>query len=179
MKKTLMILLIAIIGLCFASMAGAQGMKAGLGAGFYLPTGDAGDAFDPSPGLHGTFLYNLQEGMDIEAGLGYWMLQDANDYEGFSASYMPITAGVRYFMSPSLHFDGGAGMYVWSMEWDVDLGEWGSTTWDDSGSDLGIYLGAGYLLNDSIDINARMHYPDFEDFYIGLSVGYLFNIGGK
>ncbi len=32
-------------------------------------------------------------------------------------------------------------------------------------------------MNEKIDLNARVHWPDFDDFYLGLSVGYLVSIG--
>ncbi len=174
MKKTLFLMLIILVAL--SSLISAKGMQVGGAIGLYLPTGDAGDVFDPSIGLNGLFLYDWKEKMQLEGQIGFWMLSNGTDYKGFSARYIPILAGIRYFQSPQLHFDGGAGIYAWSFEWDLADYGWGLGKYSDSGSDIGIYGGAGYLLNNKIDLNARIHFPDFDDFFLGVTVGYLFDI---
>ncbi len=171
MKKKLSVFFMAFLILCLCINAPAKDIKASVGGGLILPTGDAADAYKLSFAFQGAALYELTELIQLEGQFGYWILQDDLDREDFSAYVIPLVGGFRYSLSPTLHVDAGAGIYLSKVKFDTALGEV-----SDSESDLGIYGGAGYLLNDMIDICARIHFPDFDDMYFSFSVAYLFNL---
>ncbi len=160
--------IVCVMSVTVSLSAPAQSLQIGIGGGAYLPTNDAADEFTISPDIHGTLLVGLQNIFKLEGELGYWILQESDDLEtsDFSASYYIATGGVRLYPVPTVHLDAGLGAYKASFEWDE---------FEDSETYGGVYGGAGFELG-ALDIKARAHAPDFDDFYIGATLTYLFNI---
>jgi hypothetical protein len=152
------------------SPASAQSLRFGIGGGAYLPTGDAEDSFDISPEIHGTLLVGLRDTIEFEGGLEYWILQDALDADDFSASFAILTGGIRLYPLTAMHLDAGFGVYRSDFEWETQ-----GFRVDESETNGGVYGGLGFELG-AFDIKARAHAPDFDDFYIGASLTYLFDI---
>jgi hypothetical protein len=146
-----------------------QGLHFGIGGGAYLPTGDAQESYDVSPGFHGTLLIGFKDLIKFEGELGCWILRDS--WDDFSASYSVLTGGVRLYPSSGFHLDAGFGVYRAKTEWTTVTG----SRADYSEKDSGAYIGTGIELN-AFDIKIRAHSPDFDDFYIGGTVTYLFDM---
>lgn len=158
-----------VVSFGMVTPASAQ-LRIGIGGGAYLPTGDAEDSFDISPEIHGTVLFGIKDTIEIEGGLEYWILQDSIDAEEFSASYAILTGGIRLYPSSAIHLDAGLGLYRSNFEWETEEFEM-----DETEANPGVYGGLGIELG-AFDIKARAHAPDFDDFYIGASLTYLFDI---
>jgi hypothetical protein len=151
------------------SKAKTQGLHLGIGGGAYLPTGDAQESYDVSPGFHGTLLIGLKDLIKFEGELGCWILRDSLD--NFSASYSVLTGGVRLYPSSGFHLDAGFGVYRAKTEWTTVTGSRADYLEKDSGA----YIGTGIEL-DAFDLKIRAHSPDFDDFFIGGTLTYLFDM---
>jgi hypothetical protein len=162
-------LIACIVSFGMVVPASAQ-LRIGIGGGAYLPTGDAEESFDISPEIHGTVLFGIKDTIEIEGGLEYWILQDSLDAEEFSASYAILTGGVRLHPSSAIHLDAGLGLYRSNFEWETE-----EVDVDESEAKPGVYGGLGIELG-AFDIKARAHAPDFDDFYIGASLTFLFDL---
>jgi hypothetical protein len=174
-KRMLCVVQLLVIGLvCFGvvSVTSAQSLKFGIGGGAYLPTGDAADSFNISPGIHGTLLVGLQNIIKFDGEIIYWILLESDDLDAddFSASFYVATGGLRLYPLPTVHVDAGFGVYKADFEWDLP-----GFNAENSDTYGGVYGGAGFELG-NLDIKARAHAPDFDDFYIGATITYLFDI---
>jgi hypothetical protein len=176
MKKRTMIVM---FGFCFVfgmlivgitAPVSAQSLRIGIGGGAYLPTGDAEESFDISPELHGVVLLGVKDAFELEGGLEYWFLQDALEADDFKASFAVLTGGLRLYVLPTVHLDAGGGVYRSDFEWTAN-----GIQVDDSENKAGAYGGIGFEMG-ALDLKARAHAPDFDDFYIGASLTYLFDL---
>lgn len=165
-------LMICLVCFGISSPASAQSLQFGIGGGAYLPTGDAADTFNISPGIHGTLLVGLQNIIKFDGEIIYWILQESDDLDSddFSASFYVATGGLRLYPLPTFHLDAGFGVYKADFEW-----KFPEVTAENTDTYGGIYGGAGFELG-AFDIKVRAHVPDFDDFYIGGTITYLFDI---
>jgi len=115
-------------------------------------------------------LIGLKDTIEIEGGLEYWILQDALEADDFSASFAIMTGGIRLYPTGTLHLDAGFGLYRSDFKWETR-----EANIDSSETNPGVYGGLGFELG-AFDLKARAHAPDFDDFYVGASLTYLFDI---
>jgi hypothetical protein len=142
----------------------------GIHGGFYLPTGDAGDAYNLSPTIGGQFLMHMPV-YAIEASVGYVFLQPEADIEGFSAHMIPINAGIRTY-SGSLFYGGGVELDMSSVSYETPAGDV-----DDSESDFGAYGTLGTIIplgGTKLELAGKLHFIDFEDLWLSAMAGIYF-----
>lgn len=166
--KKLICLLMALAVPAFA----VGSVEYGVHGGLLLPTGDAGDFYSTSFLFGGNILAHMPM-FAIEGSVSYGILQAEGDLEGFSASLIPILAGIRTY-SGFVFYGGGAGLYMASAEWTE-----GGTTVDSSDENFGIYGNLGMIFPaGSMDIEGSIKYHlidfDTDNAWIGLTVGTYF-----
>jgi hypothetical protein len=184
MKKHLLTL-VAIFGLGTASFA--QMGPVSLGVELALPLGDFGDAYSLGYGLSAGYEHPVGDKLGITAQLGYIMLAVDDELSDFieRAAMLPVQAGVKYYFTergngPYAH--GQIGIHSLSVTTkDIDLGPFGTIEGEsDSESYLSFAVGAGYELNNKLDIGLRFNIitPDSDiegaeaSNYIGVRVAY-------
>ena len=184
MKKHLLTL-VAIFGLGTASFA--QMGPVSLGVELALPLGDFAEVNPLGYGLSVGYEHPVGEKLGITAQLGYIMLAVDDEFSDFvdRSSMLPIQAGVKYYFTergngPYAH--GQIGVHSLSITTkDIDLGPLGTIEGEtESESYLSFAIGAGYELNNKLDIGLRFNVitpdSDIEDAeasnYIGLRVAY-------
>lgn len=121
MKK--LFLLTAIAGMFAFSNLSAQtkdpamsGSKLGIGAEFAFPTGDFGDATDFGYGGSLQFQTPIIEKLNFTASAGYLNFKNKNvdlpggvTYKGGNFGYIPVKAGVNYFLAENFYIGGELG----------------------------------------------------------------------
>lgn len=161
-----------LCALALASLASADYSEFGIHGGMYLPTGDASDAYAASPFLGAQFLMHLPM-IAVEASGSYVFLQpEGEEPDGFSASLIPLLAGIRTY-SAGLFYGGGLELDIASVSWDA--GE--DSTYEDSESDIGAYGNVGTTLplgGTKLELSGKAHWVDFEDIWISLRAGIYF-----
>jgi len=161
MKVFLLLLILTVSAFAGFVEFGAHG-------GVLLPTGDNGDAFKMSP----VFGLNVLAHMPIyaiEGSIGYSILQSEVEHTDFSASLIPILAGIRSYTGP-VFYGGGAGMYIASVSY---------TGYDESSSDFGAYGNLGMILHlggTDLEGSIKYHLVDFDTnkAWFGITVGTYF-----
>lgn len=158
---------IAVMAL-IATAAFAGIVEYGPQVGYWAPTGDVGDAYSGNLYLGGQIVVHLPM-IAAEGSVGYLSLKQDVEIADFSGHIIPITAGIRSYMGP-LYAAGG-------LELDIQKIEVGSIQ-DDTDGYLGGYLGAGVEPSipfvADIDASARLHFVDFSDIWVGITVGLNF-----
>jgi hypothetical protein len=180
MKRTIVILTVFTL-LTLTAFAEQGDMKLGGYLSLVVPGGDAGDVYGISPAFGANFIYGLNPDMDIEGNLGYSILQENSDFdfEGFSASSVEISGGLRYRFQPQLYGVAGLGMYTFNWEWEYNWG-YGTEKISDSNSEIGLFVGGGYVMPmNSFDLvpAAKIYLID-GDLWIAAGVAFNFPIGG-
>ncbi len=138
----------------------------------WLPTGDMADAYNTSFGVHYQVLYHMPM-LALDGSIGYVFLSPKDEVEGVevSAHIIPITAGIRGYSGP-LYLTGG-------LEYD-NIGvsvKTGGVEVEDSNGEIGAFIGAGMVNRmafGKLDIGARAHWMDFDDFMISIGGGINF-----
>lgn len=161
-----LVLLLAVTAVSFGYISHGPHLK------LWLPTGDFGDAYNTSFGIHYQAMYHMPV-VALEGSIGYVFLA-TDDVVGadVSAHMIPITFGLRSY-SGSLYAAGG-------LEYDnfkvtVSVPEYGETS--DSDGYLGLFIGGGMVNRmdfGKLDISARAHYIDFDEWMISLGAGLIF-----
>lgn len=154
--------LIIIAVLATVSLAGT--VEFGPQIGFWIPTGDVGDIYESDIYFGGQVLFHLPL-FTVESSIGYVSLRQEAEPEDFTSQFVPITAGLRSDIGP-LYAAGG-------LELDIK-----SLREEDSEIDIGGYIGAGFVpmipFVADIDASVRLHFVDFEDMWVGITVGLNF-----
>lgn len=142
----------------------------GIHGGAFLPTGDASDAFNISFGAGGNILAHMAT-YAIEGSISYVFLSPEHDLDNFSAYMIPVLGGIRTYTG-NIFYGGGLALHYTSTSYDsagVELGK------DDSYlgayGNIGTILGAG---GTDIEISGKLHWIDFDDFWIGATGGVYF-----
>ncbi|MCK5842698.1 MAG: hypothetical protein KAH31_11045 [Candidatus Sabulitectum sp.] len=160
--KTIMIMAI------FATVAFAGIVEYGPQVGYWAPTGDAADAFSGNLYIGGQILFRLPM-LAVEGSVGYLSLKPDVEIAGYSGYIIPVAAGIRSYMGP-LYAVGGLELDMQT----VDLGD-GE---DVSENDFSGYIGAGVVpaipFVTDIDASVRLHFVDFSDMWVGITVGLNF-----
>ncbi|MCK4807843.1 MAG: hypothetical protein KAT09_09360 [Candidatus Aegiribacteria sp.] len=160
---------ITVVALLALSMAVSAGfVEFGAHAGALFPSGDGGDAFSTSL-IFGVNILAHMPVYAIEGSIGYGILQPENDSLDFSASLIPILAGIRTYSGP-IFYGGGAGMYISS----VSIG-----SVDTNSEDFGAYGNLGMIFPaGSMDIEGSIKYHlvdfDTDKAWFALTVGTYF-----
>ncbi|MBD3277404.1 MAG: hypothetical protein GF388_03805 [Candidatus Aegiribacteria sp.] len=144
--------LYALLILAFSISAGL--VEFGAQGGLLMPSGDNSDAFSASP-LIGACLLAHFPMYAVEGSISYAFLQPEEDLEDFSASLIPVLAGIRSYTGP-VFYGGGAGMYMSSVSQD---------TIDASDEEFGAYGNLGMIFpTGAIDIEGsiKYHLVDFD-----------------
>ena len=161
------LLIIALI----STTAFAGIIEYGPQVGYWAPTGDVGDAYNGNIYIGGQVLVHLPL-MAVEGSVGYVALNDNQDLPGFSGHMIPVTAGIRSYMGP-LYAAGGIELDMSSVEFEIITGPS-----EESDSQLGGYIGAGVVpmipFMADIDASVRLHFIDFSDMWVGVTVGLNF-----
>lgn len=119
MKK--LILLTAIAGIFTFSNVKAQdaamsGPKLGIGAEFGFPMGDFGDGF--KFGFGGSLVYQhpIADKLNLTGSAGYlnfqgkdFEVEDFGTIEGGNVGFIPVKAGLRYFLAENIYVGGELG----------------------------------------------------------------------
>ena len=158
--------LIVLVLLAAVSFAGI--VEYGPQVGYWAPTGDAGDAYSGNLYLGGQILFHLPM-IAAEGSVGYLSLKPDVEIAGYSGYIIPVTAGIRSYMGP-LYAAGGL---------ELDMTNADFNTGDDiNESDFSGYLGVGVVpaipFVADIDASARLHFVDFSDMWVGITVGLNF-----
>ncbi len=160
------ITLVALLAVSIAVSAGF--VEFGAHGGVLLPSGNGGDTFSTSFILGANILAHMPI-YAIEGSIGYGFLQAKDDTTDFSASLIPILAGIRTYSGP-VFYGGGVGMYLSS----VSIG-----TVDTSSEDFGAYGNLGMIFpTGSMDIEGSIKYHlvdfDTDKAWIAITVGTYF-----
>jgi len=160
--------LTAALLLALAVAVSAGFVEFGAHAGLLFPSGDGSDFFATSY-IFGANLLAHMPIYAIEGSIGYGILQQEADSTDFSASLVPVLAGIRTYSGP-IFYGGGAGMYISSVSW---------SGYDESDSDFGAYGNLGMIFpTGSMDIEASLKYHlvdfDTDKAWISLTAGTYF-----
>lgn len=158
-----------------ASLQAAPVVQAGVGGSVNIPFEDTDDFLDVSASVHGTLLIPLDPSIKLEADIGYWFLQTADDLDDESddPSLLTFTGGLRFYVNPMVHLDAGMGLYRFD---DWNYTRYGVVHSFDDQNEFGIYGGIG-LEQFPFDIALRVHHANFytDDFWnIGISARFFF-----
>lgn len=187
MKKHVLFVLALVAG-----FSGFSQFRFGPAVEVAIPTGDFAEGYSLGYGLSARTEYGVGDHIGIGFQLGYIMLSPKDEAKDLikSAAMIPAQLIGKYYFSEQQN---GAyagivlGLHNLSITTkDIDLGFLGVDEGEsDSEAYLSYGLGAGYVLNNKIDLNVRYNLiapdSDFEDAkastYIGVSVAYL--LGGE
>jgi len=136
--------------------------------GVWIPTGEMADGYGTSFGVLYQLLFHMPV-VAIEGSVGYVFL--ASELDNIDAHLIPITAGIRSY-SGSLYAAGGLELDNFSSSAEI-----GEIEVDSTWSDVGAYIGAGMVNRmgfGKLDLSARAHWMDFDDFMISLTGGINF-----
>jgi hypothetical protein len=184
MKKGLFIVA-CLFGL--APVANAQMGPVSLGLEIALPMGDFGDAYGLGYGLSVGYEHPLGDNLALGAQIGYIMLSPKEEIKDFikSSSMMPLQVAAKYYFSEQQN-----GAYAMALigvhnssvtTEDIDLGPFGTIEGETvSNTNLSFGLGAGFVVNNKIDIALRYNIitpdSDIEDAessnYVGIRAAY-------
>lgn len=166
--------------------ASAQDTKISAGLEVAIPTGDFGDAYTLGYGLSvgGELPVGDNIGVTLTAGYILLALDDALDGVIKSSAMIPLQLGGKYYFSnqqEGLYGHVQLGIHSNSVTTE-DITILGNTIegTTESESNLSYAIGAGYMLNESIDLNIRYNIiSSSEDdidpaSYLGLRIGYNF-----
>ena len=162
MKITLVVLLAVSV------IISAGLIEFGAHGGALFPSGNGGDTFSTSL-IFGVNVLAHMPIYAVEGSIGYGILQPESDSLDFSASLIPILAGIRTYSGP-IFYGGGAGMYISS----VSIG-----SVDTNNEDFGIYGNLGMIFpTGSMDIEGSIKYHlvdfDTDKAWIAVTVGTYF-----
>jgi hypothetical protein len=144
----------------------------GVQLGYWIPTGDAGDAYEGNIYFGAQYLYHMAV-VAVEASAGYLPVKFAEELEGYdySGRIIPLTLGLRSYSS-RLYAAGGLELDIANIEVEGPGYEF-----EDSDSELGAYVGGGMIVPaqmGDIDLSVRLHFMDFDDMWIGIQGGINF-----
>ena len=145
MKKLMIVLLVVSVS-AFAGL-----VEFGGHAGVFIPTGDNSDVFKVSPIFGVNILAHMQM-FAIEGSISYSPLstEDILGYLDYSASMIPILAGIRTYSGP-IFYGGGLALHVASVS--------GEDVTDDTDSEFGCYGNVGMIFpTGGMDIEASLKY---------------------
>jgi len=173
MKKIILIAILAGFS-CFSKVYAqnsGRGSKLGIGADFIFPVGSFADKADFGTGVSLLFQNRIAESLRFTVGLGYLRINGPAQFVGvkYKEGYVPIKAGLRYFLTENIYAGGELGAAI------------SSANGSGSGTAFAYAPGIGAefpILNDnSLDFNVRYEgwsRSDGTRSFIGLRAGFNF-----
>ena len=178
--KKIKVLVLVLFG--FIALNSQAQFNVGVTVGPQLPMGDFGDTWNTGFGANVFAKYMLNDNMGLGLNVGYYSF--GSDFEGFTASMMPITAFYHYYFGDSdfkPYIGADIGLYNYGYEMELDLGAFGTIKADDSKMYFGFAPTAGVLygLNDKLSLvgNIKYHVVSTEESsssFLGINVGINF-----
>ncbi len=157
--------LIVVTVLAAASFAGI--VEYGPQVGYWSPTGDAGDVYSGNLYFGGQVVIHLPM-IAAEGSVGYLSLKHDVEIAGYSGYIIPVTAGIRSYMGP-MYAAGGL---------EMDMQKEDFAAGDSTSNQFSGYIGAGIVpavpFVADIDASVRLHFVDFSDMWVGVTVGLNF-----
>lgn len=151
-----------------------SGFEFGAHGGVLLPSGNGGDTFSTSFILGANILAHMPM-FAIEGSISYSPLStDAgSEYTDYSASMIPILAGIRTYSGP-IFYGGGIALDISSVSYESS-----GVKYDNTDSEFGAYGNVGVILpTGSMDVEASLKYHfvdfDFDAAWLGLTAGINF-----
>lgn len=176
MKKLLQVVGVAICMFAFTNNSNAQVNFSG-GVELAMPMGDFANTAKLGYGVSFGAEKPVGDNMGITGTLGYIIMPFNKDKSGIEGNFalMPIQAGFKYYFT-----DNTAGAYA-----KADLGfhrttmkiDYGFGEVDASSTDLSYAVGAGYLVNEHIDLGLRYQMiagDGSSSAYLGIRAAYVF-----
>ncbi|MDY0091892.1 MAG: hypothetical protein RBT80_04255 [Candidatus Vecturithrix sp.] len=153
----------------------APTIQIGAGGSINIPVEDTNEFLDVNASVHGTLLIPLDRSIKLEADIGYWFLQTADDFDSGSddPSLLTFTGGIRFYLNQLVHLDAGMGLYRFG-DWEYTLN--GLTYSYEDQNEFGFYGGIG-LEQFPFDVALRVHHSNFhtDDFWsVGISARFFF-----
>ena len=176
--KRVAIVAIAAVTMSVSAVAQKQGDKA-VGGNLVLGMGDE----ITNIGIGGKFQYNVTDPIRLEGSLTFFL---PKKYEAMFAkakmSFWNLDVDGHYLFplndKITVYPLAGVGIQGWKVKVDVDLGEWGSGSGSNSGSDVCFNLGGGIdvKLTDVLFLNGGLKYKisEWNRFIISVGVAYKF-----
>lgn len=145
MKKVFLAVLVFVIS-SFAQLTYDVGLELG------MPTGDYSDMAGIGIGVTVKGYYPIKEKINATGRIGYIHLTgDSEEIMGTEFSYsfyhIPIMAGIQYDFTPE--FYGLAELGLTMFGYDFEAGTWSDS---DSEMDIAISFGAGYRVNEKVNV---------------------------
>ena len=149
----------------------------GIHGGLYVPTGDWSDDgedglnYGASPMIGANILVHMPM-YAIEGSISYAFINTGYDYDDYSAHMIPVLLGIRTYSGPTF-YGGGLAYHTHSFSWDVETGD----DVDESDSEIGAYGNIGTILpmgGNDVELSGKLHWVDFDDFWLGLTGGINF-----
>lgn len=172
--ETIKKILVLVLALTFTNVstiwAQLEGVSFSGGVEIGLPSGDAADSFDWDAGfgISVTGEKELKENINVGAKIGFMRYPGELDFFGQTINtdlnVIPVVTYGEYFINESIYGTANLGYSIISLA-DDDAGS------ADSGTSFG--LGAGYVLNEQIDISLGYQFVA-EDFN-SLNIRVAFN----
>lgn len=140
----------ALILVCISTSAFAEPKTIGIDGGVAVPTGDWGDAVGFGIGVLARFEMPISGKLTFVARAGYIHHLEKDDVM-ITVSEIPLLGGVRYGFTPTIYGAAEAGFVNYRSS--VEGGG------DDSETNLGMSLGAGYRAG-KLDVRGALYFPD-------------------
>lgn len=179
-------LMSAVLAFFAFTAVSAQDFRGSAGLEIALPMGDFADAYSLGYGLSVGGELPVGDNLGVTATAGYILLSPSDDLSDIvkNAAMIPAQVGAKYYFSeqqegPYAHAQVGIHSVSVTTE-DIEVGGLTIEGESDSETNLSWAIGAGFFLNESIDIGVRFNsITSSEDevdasSYIGLRAGYNF-----
>lgn len=158
----------------FAVWARAYSTELGAHAGIYIPAAEyIAETYCSSPAVGVNILIHKPE-YSFEGSLTIVFPQHDTEVENFSASMIPLLAGIRYTAGPIFYGAGGALHFVTEKYNDPVLGEYSK-----SSGLKGVYCNLGTFVHPGgldIELSAKYHIIDFvfDKAWVSVTTGIAF-----
>ena len=182
----MMKLIAAVFALVAFTAVSAQDFRASAGLEIALPMGDFADAYSLGYGLSVGGELPVGDNLGITGTVGYILLSPTSDVSDFikNAAMIPAQVGAKYYFSEQqlgAYAQAQVGIHAVSQTTeDIEVGGITIEGDSDSESNLSWAIGAGYFINENIDIGVRFNSitTDVEEAdpssYIGLRAAFNF-----
>ena len=176
MKRVVLSTAALLVFLAAAPSARAEVISLSVDGAVNVPTGDWADAHGIGIGA----LLNGEMGLipllTVTGRIGYIHGLSKDHGDGSSQmSHIPVLAGIKYTLVPSLYVAGEAGFVRNTVEVEHDSALGGGSA-DDTDTELGLTLGGGWRMG-SLDLRGALFFPDID--HMDDVMGLLFTVGYK
>ncbi len=175
MKRVVFTAAVMVLALAAAPSARAEAISLSVDGAVNVPVGDWADASGIGIGALLEGEMSLIPLLTLTGRVGY-IYGMSKEHGGATTqmSHIPVLAGVKYTLVPTIYLAGEAGFVNNRVEVDMDDGFGGSGSDDDT--DLAITLGAGMRMG-TLDLRGQLFFPDID--HMDDLMGLLFTVGYK